>query len=269
MFILLCAAVLLPGCGGDRNQSEEVRYTLTIAPGNYLFIYGHEFHGDVVCTLQPGDSLRIGGLPVLPRRLPPPRVFSDTELREAFGRVPFVQQRLRDGDTWTEASETYWQRVMEMDRSAERVYRREVGRSVSREFAAKAALDSLDRSLVDPAVKPEVTGGEITLSLEGLYGPHHIELGRAPSSAPTTKQPEAVAPEKTMKLLEGISGRLGGGPKGVWMVVMTHSDRILSGAEVARALNQLEAEARGDSASGPLSPYELQGILAVRRGAAK
>jgi len=262
--LLVSAALLLVTCGGDRSQGAEFRYTLTIAPGNYLFIYGHKFEGDVVCTLEPGDSVRIGGLPVYPRRPAPPRVFSEEEVREAFGEVTFVQDRVREGETWRQASQAHSQRLLEMERSASRVYSRELGRTGSRALAVRAAVDSLDRSLLDPAFEVRVNGSIIEYRAQGLHGWYHLDLGRKAPSPPPIRQPRVATSKKAKEICVGLSDRLGG-TGGVWMDVLTDDETILAGEAVARALRQIEEAEKGNPASGPLSSKELNGILAVRR----
>jgi len=266
ILLLVSAVFFLVMCGRDRNEGAEFRGTLTIAPGNYLFIYGHEFHGDVVCALEPGDSVRVGGLPVYPRRLPPPRVFSEEELREVFDKVPFILDRVREGQTWNQASEAYWQRVGAMEQSAERAYRREVGSTGSHDRGVKAALDSLDWSLLDST---KVNGREITLWKKGLLGSSSFHVTAAPPARPSVKQPQVATPQKAREILQHLSRTVGPGARGVSMEVLTHGDTILAGGAVAEALTQIEEAQSGNPASGPLSAYELEGILVAKRGVAK
>jgi hypothetical protein len=272
MRVLAClfvsAALLLVRCGGDRSQSAEFRYTLTIAPGNYLFVYGHEFHGDVACTLEPGDSLRIGGLPVLPRRPEVAIEISEERMREVYGQVPFMQERVRQGDSWHQAYDAYDRRETEMVQSADRAYRGEMGRTGSPELAGKAALDSLDRSLLDPTSEPEVIRGTLRVKMQGLAFWTSFPLGIKPSSTPPAKQPEVVTPEKAMGFLRKISITLGPEAGSGWMEVLTGGDTILAGASVPKALKQIEEGEKGNLTTGPLNRKELEGILAVRRGAA-
>jgi hypothetical protein len=245
--LLISVGLALVACGeGGQHGRAGLQYTLTIAPGNYLFIYGHEFHGDVACTLEPGDSLRIGGLPVLPRRADPPPVLSEEEIREVFDDVPFIQERVQQGETWARASEAYYERVAQMRESAKGVYSRELARTGSRELAMEAALDSLDRSLLDPTFELEVSGSQIKLRLEGLVVPRSYDLAAPASSAPAAKSPRVATVPEAMEFLEGISGRLGGDLTAAVMEVLMGGDTRLVGAAVARALKQIEEGEKGN-----------------------
>jgi len=268
-WLLVSVGLLLVACGADRHAGAGFEYTLTIGPGNYLFIYGHEFHGDVICTLEPGDSLRIGGLPVLPRRLQQPKEISDDDVRAVFGKVPFMQERVREGETWQRAYYAYERRQVEMEQSANRAYLREMGRTGSRELAEKAALDSLDRSLLDPMSKPEVARGMLTVKLQGLGFRQSVPLGIEPDSTPQVKRPKVATPAKAREFLEQLSRSVGPEAGSGWMEVLTNGDLILAGKSVPKALKQIEEGEKGNITTGPLNPHELEGILAARRGGAK
>jgi hypothetical protein len=272
----------------------EFPYTLEIAPGNYLFVDGHEFHGEVVCTWEAGDSVRIEGIPVLPSRPAPRRERSESELMEKYGddafmleRVgegmtwsgalrekelwksyrsnPYISGRVDEGMTWDEAVGEYFRRLEETGDLANRAYWKVLEATGSKERAAAAALDSLDRTLLDPTFEPEVATTGMALRFVGQEELKMAFTYKPPWEMPTLEELQRVTPKKAQGLARSLALTLGR-QEGTWMKVISSQvgKMTFAGRAVSKALKQIEEGEKGRLTTGPLPERELKLILSVR-----
>ncbi len=268
-FFLVTLGLLLGGVScADKETALQSPCTIKIAPGNYLFVAGHEFHGEVVCTWAAGDTLRIEGIPVLPRRIPP-FTLSETRLEEIYGKVPYVLDLVQKGTTWHEAVDQYHQETRKVELTARRVYWRVRETSGSGKLASQAVLDSLDRSLIDPSVEPTAGYSEISFKWAGLPGTGSFLFGSTPPPPDSLRgRPWTLTEKRASEFLSTLAMDLGNDP-GPVMIVLAPGGLTLVGKAVEKALSQIEAAEKGESAKGPLHDKEMEAIIAVRRGEAK
>jgi hypothetical protein len=272
LVIALIGAISLPALAAETQTAStrgSFRYTLRIGAANYLFVGGHEFHGEVVCTWAEGDTLRIEGIPALPERLPPAAASESGDSNEVYGDVPYVRRLVSEGSTWNEAVDKYNHQRDEVDKTIWRVYWGARRQSGSRDVAAKAALDSLDRSLIDPSVEP--TAGKSGIRLKWMGLPWTGEIGFGDGPPPTDSSvatPKGVSEKMARGFVQQLSAELG--MRGPLMVEVLGSGQIiLSGAHVQEALSQIRAALNGEATSGPLGDRELKAIVDARRGGAR
>ena len=71
VLLSLMALLMLSERGACQVEVPDIEfpYVLRIAEGNVLFVHGHEYRDSVIFTYEPGDSLRMEGMAILP---PPP-----------------------------------------------------------------------------------------------------------------------------------------------------------------------------------------------------
>jgi len=291
--ILGMMAVVLRGRCDEGKDEVEFPYTLEIAPGNYLFVDGHEFHGEVVCTWEVGDSVRIEGIPVLPSRPVPRKERSEAELMEKYGgdafmleRVdegmtwkealrekelwtsyrwnPYIVERVEEGMTWEEAVSEYFRRMEETGDLANRAYWKVLEATGSKEKAAAAALDSLDRTLLDPTFEPRVSTTGMALRFMGQE-----ELGisftyKPPWEMPTLEERQRVTPKKASYIIRSISSCASQTRTACMQLVSRTAHISLYGGSVAKAVKQIAESKGGTISDGPIPEREMRRILSAR-----
>jgi hypothetical protein len=292
--VLGMMVLVLRGRCDEDEDVVEFPHTIEIAPGNYLFVDGHEFHGEVVCTWEPGDSVRIEGIPVLPSRPMPRKEPSEAELMGKYGddafmleRVdggmtwkealrekelwksyrwnPYISERVDEGMTWDEAVGEYFRRMEETGDLANRAYWKVLEATGSKEKAAAAALDSLDRTVLDPSFEPRVATTGMALRFVGQEELQMAFTYKPPWEMPTLEELRKVTPKKARGLARSVARTLGR-PKGTWMKVISSQvgEMTFAGRAVSKALKQIEEGEKGRLTTGPLPERELKLILSVR-----
>ena len=253
--------------GREAKESVEFPYAVRIAPQNMLFVDGHEFHGEVVFSWEPGDSLRIEGIPVLPRR-PLPEALRQPELSEEFlrrryRRVPFVMERVEQGRTWGEAVSEYRPVKSAICREIDETYWRLVESTGSHDAAALALLDSLDRGIVDLLVDPQVFSWGMNVLLKGDSAMVSVAFGDEPPwERPTLEDIQRVTYEKASDFTRGMARNLS--DITVTCLVVAPGRTDFGRGVVNRALKQIEEAEKGNMVEGPLPERELMLILMVR-----
>jgi hypothetical protein len=293
--VLGMVVIVLRGRCDEGEDVVEFPYTVEIAPGNYLFVDGHEFHGEVVCTWEPGDSVRIEGIPVLPSRPVPRRERSEAELMEKYGDdafmlecigrgmtwkealrekelrrrhsgVPFVEKEVDKGATWHEAVNAYNREVDKVIDGVDMAYWEALVAGGSKTEAMQAALDSLDRSLLDPAAEVKASESGMSIQFEGRPGRISFFFpDKPPWEMPTLEELQRVTPKKAQGLARSLA-RTMKGYTGTWMVVISSQvgEMTFAGRAVSKALKQIEEGEKGRLTTGPLPERELKLILSVR-----
>jgi hypothetical protein len=261
--------LVLRGRCDDGKELVEFPYVIKIAPKNILFVDGHEFHGEVLCTWEPGDSLRIEGIPVLPRRPPPipgqPKR-TEEDFRRQYGEVPVVLELVEAGATWREAAKAYSRRIEKFVDDAKRAYWKVLEATGSEELAVQAVLDSVDRTLLDPSEEPRVFPSGMGFRLQGRRGGYSVAFGEKPPwEMPTLEEIQKVTHEKASEYTRGVARHLGN-TRTACLEVPAAGLTVLGRGVVKRALRQIEEAEKGNMVDGPLPERELKLILMVREG---
>jgi len=222
--------------------------------------------GEVVLDWEPGDSLRIDGIAVFPSPPSRPRVFTEEELEKVYGEVPYVLERVRAGSTWTEAIDEYHARVEEVEGRLRRRYWEVRDSTGSHGEAMDAALECLDRSLLDPAVEPRSTGTGILLKWAGLRGEGVIMgLDKRPVEKP--RGPRVLTEAEAQHWARLIIRRLEPVNETPMVVAISRKGVLfLHSADSREAIPQLEAAKRGVVKDGPLPEYVTEEVLEVYGG---
>jgi hypothetical protein len=261
---LLAVFAQLAAAGGvPESESLEFPYLLRIAPGNVLFVYGHEFRGDVVISWDPADSLRIGGLPVHPRPALPPAVLPEERLAEVFGDVPFVADMVQEGSTWNDAVLAWDREAARIRNKIYRTYRTVLDSTGSRKAAEAAVLQNLDRSLFEPGIEPKFGVNDVKIKWAGLS---YCYVGlEAPIGSGSERRftPKEKGLGYIRNLIKSLDGRRGRG----WLWVVNRSgDTALTGAVYEEALRQIEEAEKGNLIEGPLDEDEVREIIDKKEG---
>jgi len=129
----------------------------------------------------------------------------------------------------------------------------------------EAALEALDRSLLDPAVEPRSTGNGILLKWAGLRGEGIIDLRVRPVEK-VRKRKELSAAE-AQHWAKMIIMRLEPVNETPMVVAISRGGASFLDSEASReAIRQLEAAKRGIVTEGPLSDATIREILEVYGG---
>jgi hypothetical protein len=291
LVVSVIGLVVLRGRCDDSKGLVEFPYVVRIAPQNVLFVDGHEFHGEVVCTWEPGDSLRIEGIPVLPRRVVRGEPTED-ELRQEFGRIPFVLEcvdggmswgeavrenklrqqysgnrfiveRVSEGMSWDESVDEYYAGIEETGDSANRAYWKVLEATGSKEMAAQAALDSLDRRLLDPSFEPRVSTGGMVMRFLGQQEYSMAFTDKPPWEIPTLEEIQRVTHEKASDFMRRVARHVGE-TRTACLEIPTAGRTAFGRDVVRRASRQIEEAEKGNMVEGPLPEEELKLILMVR-----
>ena len=258
--VVLCLYPSFAGCGG--SEPEIVfPYSLEIAEGNHLIVMGHHFTGTVVLTWEPGDTLRIEGIPVVPKRKLPERRPSEEELESLYGNVPYVMQLVDSGASWHDASASYGLVRGELSKTLERVYWDTVNETGSEDLALQAVWNALDWSLVDSTAVQKVSPRGVILVWKGMKHSHTIEFRDSHPDSFTKPPPKHHSAKYVADWVKRLSGRLSGKKGGPWMEVIYPGRTSLGGKSVAEALRQFRDAADGKRTDGPLSKYEVELII--------
>jgi len=256
-------------CEDGSEGLVEFPYEIEIAPQNVLFVDGYEFHGKVTCTWEPGDSLRIEGIPILPRRpLPfgPPAEEREAMVRALFGKVPFVQEQLDSGKSWSEAMDAYERHLRRYIYNAKAVYWRVLERTRSEDSAVEAVIDSLDRSYLDPSFEPRVFPGGMQVKFLGERRPVGIDFGEKPPwEMPSLEELQRVTHKKASDYVTTLEHRLGQRIPTLIVISDTASLTLMGRAQVQDVLDQIEEGRKGRLVEGPLDEEQLKLIL-LRKG---
>lgn len=253
----------------DSTSSLEFPHRLRIAPGNVLFVHGHEFRDEIVFTWQEGDTLRIEGLPVLPPPSAPTSRLADDRLESLYGEVPYVQNLVAEGHSWRDAASAYNLRRGEFAKTLERVFWNALAVSGSESLAVKAVRDSMDWTIVSPSPEPKVTARGVGLAWKGMKYWYSIGFSDTPPDGPPTPGTTRYTEKYIKSIVRGISERLGGEIETRWMEIISGGHTTLGGESVAEALRQIQEAENGRSIEGPLTERELLQILQVRGGVLK
>jgi len=256
-------------CEDGSEGLVEFPYEIEIAPQNVLFVDGYEFHGKVTCTWEPGDSLRIEGIPILPRRpLPfgPPAEEREAMVRALFGKVPFVQEQLDSGKSWSEAMDAYERHLRRYIYNAKAVYWRVLERTRSEDSAVEAVIDSLDRSYLDPSFEPRVFPGGMQVKFLGERRPVGIDFGEKPPwEMPSLEELQRVTQERASDYVRGLARELGSSTETLVVRSITSSTTVMGRGVVEEAIRQIEEGRKGRLVEGPLDEEQLKLIL-LRKG---
>lgn len=256
----------IQGCSGE-GEETEFPYSMTIAPGNVLFVQGHEYHGEVWVTWEPGDSVRIDGYAVLPTPKSPPKQLSDSILARTYGNVPSVDSLVEKGATWHEAVNQYESRVTAFFRNAHRVYDNVFEVTGSKSKATQAVLDSMDTDLLDPGHETRYADGTIIVKWEGLPCEAVLYLHNDYLSSKEPVHPSRRFDESEVQaFVKSVAMRLEGRAGGVWMDVFSSGHTTLGGREVKKALNQIENAEQGEPCEGPMPERDVDLIVRVKAG---
>ncbi len=139
---------------------------------NYLYLYGKRIE-HVQLTLDPGDSLRLNGIPIYPRAVPAPNypMPSDEKLHARYKDVPYVQALLERGATVQEAADSFEKECMRVFGGLRKAYGEALESTSSPEAAARAAFGKLadidQNGLVDWERTPNVAGTSIEIPWKG------------------------------------------------------------------------------------------------------
>lgn len=281
-------------CEDGSEGLVEFPYEIEIAPQNVLFVDGYEFHGKVTCTWEPGDSLRIEGIPILPRRPRPRELYPseervqkkwanepfvrqcvekgmtwheavrEYELSERYGQVPFVKQLVEQGRTWAAAVHEYNKRIEEITSASNRAYWKVLLSTGSKELAAQAALDSLERTFVDPSFEPKASAYGMVVKFQGYPVPHSIAFSEKPPwEMPSLEELQRVTRKKASDVARRLQRYLSQTGTQALMVGSGHLE--LGGGVVEEAMRQIEEGRKGRLVEGPLDERELKLIL-LRKG---
>jgi hypothetical protein len=265
---LVALGLLLGGVScAHQERVPQSSCTIKIAPGNYLFVAGHEFHGEVACTWQEGDTLCIEGIPVLPPR-PTPFVLSEERSKELYAAIPYVQDLVKSGMSWQEAAHQYSEKVDAMARSVPRAYQNALEATGSKEAARQKALASLDRSLLDPSVEPEANAQELVVKLAGCPSKMHLGFGHDRAGDATHGAAWRLTNARASSEVSSLAQSLGREGVPVVVVLLPGDDRLY-GKDAQKALAQIEQAAKGQPAPGLLSEEQIQLILSAEQGRAK
>ena len=269
VFGLVLAGIVIGGgdrCGVVDFETEiEFPYRFRMVPNHVLIVHGRHIEGEVELDWERGDSLRINGIAVIPFPPSKRREFSEEELRRVYGEVPFVLELVEAGSTWTKAVEEY---LHEVDRTISRLERRywAVRDSTgSHGKAMEAALEALDRSLLDPAVEPRSTGNGILLKWAGLRGEGIIDLRVRPvEKVRKRKELSEAEAQHWAKMIIMRLEPVNSAPRVV--VVSRKGVFFFDSKESREAIRQLEAAKRGIVTEGPLKRFVVDEILEVYGG---
>ncbi|MFH1311654.1 MAG: hypothetical protein ABIJ00_00350 [Candidatus Eisenbacteria bacterium] len=251
-----------PSADSSGEPSIEFPYVLKIAPGNVLVVYGHVIRNEVLVTWEPGDSLRVEGLPILPKPSVPRIVLSEHGLAKTYGRVDYVRERVDSGYTWRQATDASFQKRHEEIQSARAVYATVIDSTGSHEKAARAVSNSFDRSLLRPGYEPVVTLTHTSVEWQGGFTDHdmpELEFNRGnPDFKEIFKKTteEGRACFKTRQLVWWL-----GGP-GICVVMENPGGmRASCGDSARRAVAQIEAAEMGSIKEGRIDETDLRRII--------
>jgi hypothetical protein len=292
--VVLGVVIVLRGRCDEGEDVVEFPYTVEIAPGNYLFVDGHEFHGEVVCTWEAGDSVRIEGIPVLPSRPVPRRERSESELMEKYGDdafmlervgegmmwkealrekelmqryrgVPFVEKEVDKGATWHEAVNAYNREVDKVIDGVDMAYWEALVAGGSKTEAMQAALDSLDRSLLDPAAEVKASESGMSIQFEGRPGRISFFFpDKPPWEMPTLEELQRVTPKKASYIIRSISSCTSQTRTACMQLVSRTAHISLYGGSVTKAVKQIAESKGGTISDGPIPEREMKRILSAR-----
>jgi hypothetical protein len=160
-----------PGSCPVRNKRPpivvEFPYLLRIAEGSVLVVHGHDFRDSVWITWENGDSMRVEGLPVVPPPPVPRKVLSEGAYASLYGKVPYVRSLVDSGATWREAYQVWSEKRKEIERSMVRLYNQIIDSTGSHEAAVRAVDAAIDRSLLEPGARIEVTSRYLEVTWQG------------------------------------------------------------------------------------------------------
>ncbi|MFH1866351.1 MAG: hypothetical protein ABIK85_10755 [Candidatus Eisenbacteria bacterium] len=279
--VLAAAALTLctmPGCSKAADQDapydietlepgERALVTLPlefeVPPENRLYLNGERIHF-VRLTADPGDSLRLNGVPIIPwRKKPPvPEEHSEEQWLQVYGKVPFVEDLLVGGMSGSEAGRVYEQELRHIRAGLLRAYEEAREEGSDRTDAVEVAFSELrdidTQNLVDWDTGAEATPTGIDLHWKGLPGLNALYLGdpaERDDSPPTEDEKRLRA---TM-----IYERLAVLPGPCWYVIGEGFVATIYGqSNVAEAMEQVEtARNTGTVAEGWLPADAVRRIL--------
>ncbi|HVP58626.1 MAG TPA: hypothetical protein VMU02_11055, partial [bacterium] len=186
---------------GSPTQTEQLKfpYLLKIGAGNVLIVHGRQMSGSVTITWAAGDTVRINGVGVYPPPRVPPKQFSEQELADVYGKVPLVRDIVKTGATWHVAVAKYNERREDLGLRMNMLYWAVMDSTGSHGAAARAVLDSVDRSLLTPGSEPRVSRSSLIVDWDGM-GEEYVDIGeRATESKP---RPWVLSDEDTQQYVQ-------------------------------------------------------------------
>ncbi len=265
--LVIAVVISLAGVAAGNGSGEEIEfpYLLKIAPGNVLIVHGHDFRDEVWITWEPGDSLRVEGLPILPLPPVPRKVLSERGLAEVYGTVEHVRDLVDSGYTWRQATQAYLRERSDVRRSMVHLYEAVLDSTGSTDKAAGAVAEFSDRSLLEPGTKPVVTRTSIIVSWQGSVT-EHIMLKPA-SGQERTEFPEVSEEDQAKIKTRDLAAWLDGRRTGTYVVLKSHRGTNVFAGDAARsAIDQIEKAKEGNIGEGPVDKRELERVIEMQGG---
>lgn len=276
---LLCAMSTACANGIDAYDLESLKpgeralvklpLSFEVGPNNRLYVYGERVDS-VNLSIGSGDTLLLNGKPIEPRLQPPPR---DPEVVEDMWRrvgqnVPFIQERLAEGASATDAGEQWEAEVLRIRSQLVEEYRKHRERGLLEEAAAAAAFDRLEEfdihQLVDWSRRNSVEGSTVAFSTKGFSILQRLQLEDIllAESQPSTRVQHSTLRDK-LRLATELYESLVLGPGPCWYSLSWGGTTVLCGEDsVALALAQVaKARETGEEQDGVL-PADLASRIA-------
>jgi hypothetical protein len=237
----------------------EFPYLLRIAEGSVLVIHGHDFRDSVWITWEYGDSMRVGGLPVVPPPPVPNRTLSEGSYASIYGKVPYVRSLVDSGATWREAYQAWREKRDGIKRSMVKLYNEVMDSTGSQEAAVQAVHDAIDRSLLEPGARIEVTSQYLEVTWQGMPREHVMCSNMTPFEGPLLPR------ERDEKRMRSSARRLAMflAPPRKGPSFVNWNPRGFSAGGGQEAINQLEMAKQGIKVDGFMDYTELKRIFHV------
>ena len=281
--VVLLLVALLAGCVRANGESTpydvgslkpgeralaKLPLEFDVAPENRLYLYGERAYS-VRLVADAGDSLRLNGIPILPRRTAPPASEEHPEEQwlQVYGDVPFVKDLLRTGAAASDAGRLYESRQRDVRDGLLRVYEEARQNGHDRASAIGVAFSRLHdidtMKLTDWKSGAEPTPTGIDLHWKGLPGLTGLYLGDAAEREDSLPTEDEKRLRATM-----IYERLAVLPGPCWYVIGDGFVATIYGQDnVARALKQLRiAGDTGSVLGGPIPCDAVLGMLELEEG---
>ncbi len=237
----------------------EFPYLLRIAEGSVLVVHGHDFRDSVWITWEYGDSMRVEGLPVVPPPAVPRKILSEGAYASIYGKVPYVRNLVDSGATWREAYQAWSEERGRIKRSMVRLYNEVIDSTRSREAAIQAVKTAIDRSLLEPGARIEVTSQYLEVTWQGVPREHVMCSNFTPLEGPLL--PVERDAERMRSSARRLALFLAPPRKGPAFVNWNPRGFIAGGGR--EAIDQLEMAKKGIKVDGLMDYTELKRIFHV------
>jgi hypothetical protein len=188
----------------------------------------------------------------------------EKELWKSYRSNPYISGRVDEGMTWDEAVGEYFRRLEETGDLANRAYWKVLEATGSKERAAAAALDSLDRTLLDPTFEPEVATTGMALRFVGQEELKMAFTYKPPWEMPTLEELQRVTPKKASYIIRSISSCTSQTRTACMQLVSRTAHISLYGGSVTKAVKQIAESKGGTISDGPIPEREMKRILSAR-----